>query len=324
MRMIAGLVLALAAQAALAGTSTGKKVLAVGSTELDEPTGQLARIEIYRADVDLGTNVVFIQGQGFGTEGGVVLLGTRQLDIASYAPTDIAASLPDDVKPGTYRLFVVRSQNAQSAYIDLAVGGVGLQGPAGPQGPKGDAGPQGPRGEVGAAGPQGPKGDAGPQGAEGPKGEVGAVGPQGPKGDVGPQGPTGIAGPMGETGPMGLPGPVGPIGAQGVQGPQGDAGPMGPQGPVGPAGPVGPQGVPGVSAYEIVYSWVNVYPTTTAPFQLACPSGKKVIGGGVASAPVDSLVGSYPEVHGYGWMGEFRAQATSYQARLYAVCAVVK
>ena len=114
--------------------------------------------------------------------------------------------------------------------LEIALAGVGTQGPPGPQGPVGAQGPvglQGSSGIQGPTGPAGPKGDPGVTGATGPQGLVGpqglagpqgAVGQQGPKGDTGPQGPVGSAGPKGEagipgtTGPQGSPGPPGPAG----------------------------------------------------------------------------------------------------------------
>lgn len=81
--------------------------------------------------------------------------------------------------------------------LEVALGGVGEQGPPGPEG---QPGPPGPQGEVGPQGPPGPAGPQGPQGDPGPQGQQGLQGPPGP------QGPPGAQGPQGEPGPQGPPG----------------------------------------------------------------------------------------------------------------------
>jgi hypothetical protein len=94
------------------------------------------------------------------------------------------------------------------------------------------------------------------------------VGPKGPTGATGPAGP---AGPAGQTGPVGAAGPQGPQGAQGLQGVPG------------PVGPQGPQGVPGLSNVTIInVSGVfdRYYPNIHKRIDVACPVGKKVVGGG--------------------------------------------
>ena len=141
-------------------------------------------------------------------------------------------------------------------------------------------------GPPGAAGPQGPQGDPGAAGATGP---AGPQGPQGPQGDPGPAGATGPAGPQG---PQGDPGPAGATGAAGPQGPQGDPGPAGATGPAGPQGPQGDPGPAGVAGYERIYQdfpTTGLGPTGTTPnFVLACPTGKKVIGGGYYTTTMGS------------------------------------
>ncbi len=112
--------------------------------------------------------------------------------------------------------------------LEIALAGVGTQGPVGPQGP---VGLQGSPGIQGPTGPVGPKGDPGVTGATGTQGPVGPQGPAGPQGAVGQQGPkgdTGLQGPIGPSGPKGDPGAAGAIG------PQGAVGPGGPQGTAGP------------------------------------------------------------------------------------------
>jgi len=90
----------------------------------------------------------------------------------------------------------------------------------------------------------------------------------------------GAVGPQGESGPAGPTGPTGPTGA---------TGPAGPQGPQGPAGPAGPAGAAGVSGYEVIIQTTatdcgGVTCGAEADVKVnsaACPSGKKLLGGGV-------------------------------------------
>lgn len=111
---------------------------------------------------------------------------------------------------------------------------------------------------------------AGPQGPKGDRGEQGAQGPAGPKGETGPKGATGAAGPAGPTGPKGATGPSGPAGARG------------------PAGPAGPRGV---SGWGYLTAGMYIAPKHLATWEVDCPSGKKALGGGVATAS-----GSYKDV----------------------------
>lgn len=73
-------------------------------------------------------------------------------------------------------------------------------------------------------------------------------------------------------------------GRNGSPGPTGPKGDTGPAGPIGPEGPQGPQGSPGLTGLEwITASGTMVAPGGTGPssaLRAACPSGKKVIGGG--------------------------------------------
>lgn len=136
--------------------------------------------------------------------------------------TQIVATLPSGLTPGSYLLTVIST--SQSVSFLVTYGAVGPQGPMGlpgVQGPAGPIGPQGLTGQMGLAGPQGPTG---------PAGSTGAVGPPGPAGPVGATGATGAIGPAGPQGPEGASGAVGPIGPAG---PAGTAGAIGPQGPAG-------------------------------------------------------------------------------------------
>jgi hypothetical protein len=143
------------------------------------------------------------------------------------------------------------------------------------------------------------------------------VGPQGPQGIQGIQGPKGDKGDQGDQGIQGI---------QGIQGPKGDTGDAGPQGPAGPAGQ------PGISGLETVYSAnVTVPAGSSESAKVICPAGKKVIGGGFASANVD-ISSSYavadsdlPAVGDRGWYvsAHNRNLIGDYWVRAHAVCAYV-
>ncbi|MCX5204256.1 hypothetical protein OG897_22740 [Streptomyces sp. NBC_00237] len=86
----------------------------------------------------------------------------------------------------------------------------------------------------------------------------------------------------GPAGPAGVDGAAGPAGPAGADGPAGAAGPAGPAGGVGPAGPAGPAGAPGLAAsgYEIVNKEVALPAGADIDNSVACPAGKKAVGGG--------------------------------------------
>jgi hypothetical protein len=104
-------------------------------------------------------------------------------------------------------------------------------------------------------------------------------------------------------------------------------------GPQGPDGPAGPQGAAGLSGFEVVFA-LNppVTPVTVAGFgtftaNVACPSGKTVIGGGFESLNSAVLVlpyASYP-TSATNWRVMLKnytsSNATNVQVRVYAVCA---
>lgn len=215
------------------------------------------------------------------------------------------------------------------------------------EGPRGARGRTGAPGATGATGPKGAEGPAGPKGADGavgpagPKGADGAVGPAGPKGDAGPQGSEGDAGPPGPQGLAGSTGPQGPAGARGAQGepgpagPQGERGPAGPQGATGATGPAGPAGPPGLAGVQTVSNDIQLtWPaggTGSVQTGVACPAGKRVIGGGAsasatavyinASRPIDlpgiqrwSVSASTPSSNGTG-------QTRTFTVTAFVICA---
>lgn len=128
----------------------------------------------------------------------------------------------------------------------------------------------------------------------------------GPPGPNGPAGPAGAKGPSGDRGRQGDPG---------QSGPQGFPGPAGAPGANGSAGPPGPS----VRAPHIVSFESDANANNYKSASIACPTGERVISGGVAVTPESTgrvkMVRSVPYVSGddnQGWSGaaaEVRAQA---------------
>lgn len=80
------------------------------------------------------------------------------------------------------------------------------------------------------------------------------------------------------------------------------AGPTGPQGPAGPAGSAGPAGPAGLSAVERVDATTLTNSASPKSTQIACPGGKRLIGGGArlngpdAPPPVSVVIqASFPD-----------------------------
>jgi hypothetical protein len=134
------------------------------------------------------------------------------------------------------------------------------------------------------------------------------------------------------TGPRGPAGPAGPAGAQGAQGPAGQTGPPGSTGATGAAGPPGP-------SYSLSLSYPSATVQNPAADQyghsgldsgeVACGSGKKVLGGGVRTdSGVQYVNDSYPSdgsgsfaAGQAGWTGTVVNQGTlNHQFVVYAVC----
>ncbi len=216
------------------------------------------------------TNQITLTGSNFEpgkAKQPTVLFNGTALTVASFSNTQIVATLPKSVTPGTFNLTVTNSAG-NSVEFDMSYGAIGPQGPAGAAGP---TGAQGPIGLTGPAGPAGPRGITGAPGAPGPDGANGtaftflnafdpyatytldnvvtyngssyiAIVPNGPN----PTGPTPDKNPswsmMAAAGATGPAGPAGPQGSLGDPGPQGLMGNPGAPGPAGPAGPQGPTG----------------------------------------------------------------------------------
>lgn len=107
-------------------------------------------------------------------------------------------------------------------------------------------------------------------------------------------------------------------------------GPQGPQGEQGPQGPQGVKGDPGISGYEVVKRTEEVEFLGNGYFAAACPSGKKVIGGGAAGGSLN-IEQSYPgsgffdpnESWDHWWAKTHNGSIETQTLRVYAICANV-
>lgn len=139
-------------------------------------------------------------------------------------------------------------------------------------------------------------------------------------GPTGDPGPAGAPGPKGDPGVKGDPGSAGAPGTPGAKGEPGATGPPGPQGVPGPAGPAGPGGV---SGYEIVNDSFDVGGFSTGAGDVVCPSGKKVLGGGVFASS-SHVIRTAPNGFGTGWMGVVgNPFVGAERVTVYAICANV-
>ena len=99
--------------------------------------------------------------------------------------------------------------------------------------------------------------------------------------------------------------------------------------PAGPPGPAGPAGPPGMSATERVDATSVLNSAAFKSAFLACPAGKRLIGGGARidgpnNLPV-ALVESYPDDDNI-WRAHARETAltnTAWSVTVFAICAVV-
>jgi hypothetical protein len=107
-------------------------------------------------------------------------------------------------------------------------------------------------------------------------------------------------------------------------------------GPIGPIGPAGPQGTPGASGYERVVAGsgtLQLSPGAANYVLAACPTGKRVIGGGYELASSSSqqltVTMSAPHENGVsGWRVAFRNSLgtvlTNVEVKASVLCAVVQ
>ena len=105
-----------------------------------------------------------------------------------------------------------------------------------------------------------------------------------------------------------------------------------PRGPAGPQGPVGPQGAagaPGVSGRELRAATSTNDSSAFKTASATCPTGKQMLGGGVAITPTSASVPvaittSY--FNGTAWVGSARETspfAGSWVLNVIAICATV-
>jgi hypothetical protein len=126
---------------------------------------------------------------------------------------------------------------------------------------------------------------------------------------------------------VGLAGAQGPKGDPGEKGERGPTGAKGGDGPQGPRGPAGLPGQSGVSGWEYVVSAGTEVPNGERRTALvACPKGKKALGGGVSSASALAHVRqSAPTNGGGGWVGTAANTTAQYDDKIYVwvICASV-
>jgi len=266
------------------------------------PVMALAAVPVVNSGtINYQTNQITLIGSGFEpakAKPTVTFNGTA-LTVSTFSNTQVVATLPASLTPGTFDLTVTNSQG-NAVDFNMTYGATGPQGPAGPTGSTGAAGPQGPAGPAGATGATGPRGAAGAAGAPGAPGTNGTSfiflnaynpyatytandvvtyngasyiatvangpNPSGPAPDSNPSwslmaaaGATGPAGVQGPAGAMGPAGPIGPAGPAGATGANGATGPQGPRGATGAAGPAGANG----TSFTFLNTY-NPYSTYTA------------------------------------------------------------
>ncbi len=107
-----------------------------------------------------------------------------------------------------------------------------------------------------------------------------------------------------------------PAGPQGPQGPQGDPGAQGPQGEA---------GAPGTSGYQIVHWTADpVNPGSPVGVQAKCPTGKRAVGGGLASGQPIAVSDSRPSEDGTLWyVGGKNMGVAPTSVAAYVICAQV-
>lgn len=93
-------------------------------------------------------------------------------------------------------------------------------------------------------------------------------------------------------------------------------------------GPQGEAGADGVSGWEIVTKDFTVANPSTVTVGLACPTGKKALGGGGSSSDINNvvIVRTRPSPNGTGWTTDWRdlGDATDVTFTAHAICAKVE
>lgn len=97
--------------------------------------------------------------------------------------------------------------------------------------------------------------------------------------------------------------------------------------PAGPTGPQGPAGAPGLSAVERIDTTSPNNSTTPKSLQIACPAGKRLMGGGArvnGGSPDVALSASFPDNDNIyrANAAETDTFAPSWSLTVYAVCAL--
>ena len=120
-----------------------------------------SQVIITAAAADPQLTTLFLSGDNFDADAASTCRAyVSEISWLESGGATLTASLPADVLPGSYRVFVVQGNGkTQNATFDVTLGSTGAEGPAGPPGRSGSSGR--------ATGPQGPPGMQGPQGPPG-------------------------------------------------------------------------------------------------------------------------------------------------------------
>lgn len=119
-------------------------IIVVVTILLINPLNALAiqKIKIISAVADQDLEMIYIIGENFGDNPGV-MLNDVEINVISWSDISVEAELPVDIEPGTYRLLVAKNDQFRryfkTARMDVTLGAVGPQGPQGIQGPPGVA-----------------------------------------------------------------------------------------------------------------------------------------------------------------------------------------
>jgi hypothetical protein len=145
-------------------TEVKSKVVLVALVVLLASSLLFAAPVVDNTTINYGTNQITINGSGFqpSTTAPRAMFNGSLLTLVSFSATQIVATLPSNLQPGSYWLKVMSNPGGSVAF-EVAYGATG------PQGLPGLPGPQGPQGVlgVGLPGPQGPQGIPGAPGSAG-------------------------------------------------------------------------------------------------------------------------------------------------------------
>jgi hypothetical protein len=70
--------------------------------------------------IDYGAGFIYVYGDSFGTQVGTVKIGDTQLDVRSWQPGEIIASLPSGITAGSYSMTVIDS-SGQKTTQDITI-----------------------------------------------------------------------------------------------------------------------------------------------------------------------------------------------------------